>query len=565
MRMGPGDVVVGRYRIERELGRGGMGAVYLVLDQEDGDKPIALKLTAAAGHAHEAVKARFEREARIGSALGIRTGFVRALDWGELGDGRTLYMTMELVRGAKPLDLRAGTLDERLARLEAAAALVDKAHSVGVIHRDLKPANVLVDEQGTPWLADFGLAKVVGEGAVDEDELMTGLTQTGTGMGTPQFMPPEQFEDAKSVDARADVYALGVMLYQALTGQYPFDGRSAAEVLTKQLKAKRGEALAPRPRAVDPSVSIGLDGLCAEATALEREKRTSSAAIFLAALKKARGNLGRKSTRLPQDGGGATAIAPPSRPPAPAPAPVAPPAPAASAPREVEGHPYDPKTLGRRSVHLLGRVGAVAVSLSLVTCSVGMLQFMIMIGPGRPARTPPAAGETPAERAQRLAREAEGIDRVTVRGRPLPGERGETPKVRGRAEGGDAAAMLELSKRLDAGHEVDMDRQAALSWLRRATYAEHVPALLVLAQRHLTGDGVTKDDREAERYLQQAADKGSSVAEQQLEAVRQQREAEAATKRSDQEAEWQRQREEREERLRQQREEAAERARARKR
>ncbi len=565
MGMGPGDVVVGRYRIERELGRGGMGAVYMALDQEDGDKPIALKLTAAAGHAYDAVKARFEREARIGSALGIRTGFVRALDWGELGDGRTLYMTMELVRGAKPLDLRAGTLDERMARLEAAAALVERAHGVGVIHRDLKPANILVDEQGAPWLADFGLAKVVGASVVEEDEvLVTGLTQTGTGMGTPQFMPPEQFEDAKSADARADVYALGVMLYHALTGQYPFDGRSAAEVLTKQLKAKRGEALAPRPRAVDPSVSIGLDGLCAEATALEREKRTSSAAIFLAALRKARGNLGKKSARLPQDGGGATAIAPPSRPPAPAPAPR-PPAPAPAPPLlEVAGHPYDPKTLGRRSVHLLGRVGAAAVSLALVTCSVGTVQFVYATGPGRPARTP-AASETPAQRAERLARDAEGIDRVTVRGRPLPGERGETPKIRGRAEGGDAAAMVELSKRLDAGHEVDMDRQAALSWLRRATYAEHVPALLLMAQRHLTGDGVTKDDREAERYLMQAADKGSSVAAQQLEAVRQQREAEAATRRNDQEAEWQREREEREERLRRQREEAAERARARKR
>src|SRR5579883_1221878 len=190
--MKPGTKVAGRYVIEGELGRGGMGAVYLALDTKFRER-IALKVGAPTGGARRDFRERFEREARIGNKLGRVSGVVRAFDWGPIeegGDG--LYLAMDLVEGAKPLDLVTGPLDERLARLRMAARLVALVHEKGVIHRDLKPANFLQASDGTLFISDFGLAKFKGEheskGPQDQD-----LTQTGASMGTPRYMPPEQF------------------------------------------------------------------------------------------------------------------------------------------------------------------------------------------------------------------------------------------------------------------------------------------------------------------------------------------------------------------------------------
>jgi serine/threonine protein kinase len=309
-----GTLVASRYTIESELGRGGMGTVFLARDERLGER-VALKVAAASGLSHDELRGRLQREARIGSRLGKNAGFVRALDWGEL-DATQLYLVMDLVEGARTLDLVSGSLPERLGRLRAAAALVAHAHGAGVIHRDLKPANFLVGNDGQLRLADFGLAKARGE---DELEETVGLTQTGIGMGTPPYMPPEQFDDVKTVDERADVYALGVMLFLALTkGKLPFEG-SASALLQKQLRVRDGREPLPRPRDHDASIAPALDALCASAIALDRTQRLPSATALLAGID---ASLGPKLFEPPRE----APIPEPPRP-APPPRPPAPPAP----------------------------------------------------------------------------------------------------------------------------------------------------------------------------------------------------------------------------------------------
>jgi anti-anti-sigma factor len=281
-----GTTIASRYAIERLLARGGMGCVYVARDEKFGVR-VALKVSAASGDDYAGFKARVVREARIGNRLGKAKGFVRAFDWGEI-EGPALFLAMDLVPGARGLDLDTGTLAERISRLEQAARLVARAHDEGVIHRDVKPPNFLQDDGGTIWLADFGLAKVADDdGAADrgaaaklgEEE----VTQTGGTMGTPQFMSPEHFSDVKTVDERADVYALGVMLHMALTKKMPFDGSPVA-IAKKQQRMKKGLEPLPRARDLRADAPAELDALCAEAMALDRDHRTKSAAALADAL-----------------------------------------------------------------------------------------------------------------------------------------------------------------------------------------------------------------------------------------------------------------------------------------
>jgi serine/threonine-protein kinase len=279
----PGNLVASRYRVEKLIGRGGMGAVYVAQDERLGEK-VALKIAATMGAAFEDFKARFVREARLGSRLGRTEGFVRAYDWGELS-GNGLYLVMDLVEGARPLDLETGTLEEKLRRLKRACELVSFAHEKGVVHRDLKPDNFLQGRDGRLLLADFGLAKVVGETdeAGEAPERAASPTATGRSLGTPAFMPPEQFADAKRADQRADVYALGVMLHVVLTRRLPFSG-SPGEIMLAQLKVMMGQEPLPRARSLVPDVPEALDRLCARAMAVKVEERHSAVRELIAGI-----------------------------------------------------------------------------------------------------------------------------------------------------------------------------------------------------------------------------------------------------------------------------------------
>ncbi len=291
--MRQGEIVGGRYRVERRLAQGGMSAVFVATDTKF-DRPVALKVAVAEAADFDDFKARFRREALIGHMLGqFSTGFVRALDWGEAGE-RTLYMVMDLVPGARELDLISGPREVRLERLARAATLVDEVHALGIVHRDIKPANFLVSADGTIHLADFGLAKVLAA-FDDEDEEralrasqrapedgLGHLTQTGLALGTPYYMAPEQ-ASARNVDRRADVYPLGVMLYLGLTSELPFQG-NLPELLAAQQRVLAGIDPQPSPRELDASVPDELDALCRRAMQLDPARRLPSVAMFLEGL-----------------------------------------------------------------------------------------------------------------------------------------------------------------------------------------------------------------------------------------------------------------------------------------
>ncbi|HBP23732.1 MAG TPA: hypothetical protein DEA08_38880, partial [Planctomycetes bacterium] len=200
--LSPGTMIANRYLLAQVLGSGGEGLVYAGVDTQFG-AGVALKVSV---YDDAESRARLRREARIGNLLGNDIqGVVRCLEWGELPE-RGLYIVQDIVDKAVPLDLTVGPLEQRLKRLEEAAELVALVHARGVVHRDVKPANFLVDAKGALFLTDFGLAKQIGE---DEAEVEDDLTVKGRAMGTPAYMPLEQFQNARDVDYRADVYALG--------------------------------------------------------------------------------------------------------------------------------------------------------------------------------------------------------------------------------------------------------------------------------------------------------------------------------------------------------------------
>lgn len=304
--LAPGTRVASRYIVAQRIGQGGGGAVYAAVDTRFG-MPVAVKvLVSEAPEARE----RFQREARLGNRLGqASAGLVRCHDQGELAGGR-LFLVMDLVDGAQPLDVSVGPLAQRLERLDRAALLVAELHDLGIVHRDIKPSNFLLDRQGRVFLSDFGLARDL---RAPRGPGLEALTRAGDALGTPMFMAPEQFDRAGQADERADVYALGVMLFMALCGRPPFPG-DPLQVIARQLRVTQRTAPAPRPRDAAPDVHPALDALCARTLVFDPGRRTPSARLFARELRRAAAQAGAADT---DDRGPAHADASPGRSPAP--------------------------------------------------------------------------------------------------------------------------------------------------------------------------------------------------------------------------------------------------------
>ncbi len=274
---------IGPYLVERLLGRGGMGAVYLAR-HPDLPRPVAVKLLT--GISHDAV-ARFAREAQALARV-EHPGVVRVHAFEQPGDGPP-YLVTEYVEG-EPLGRRAAgeglPWQEACGLLAAVADAVAAAHARGVLHRDLKPDNVIVRPDGRPVLLDFGLARTADARS---------LTETGTLLGTPAYMAPEQAEGAKaaSLDERTDVYGLGATLFAALCGAPPFRGEGVfatiAAVMNEPPPLARLEALG-----VPPAVVAAVR----RALAKDPGARFPSAAAFAAALREAAGAASRPRRRV---------------------------------------------------------------------------------------------------------------------------------------------------------------------------------------------------------------------------------------------------------------------------
>jgi eukaryotic-like serine/threonine-protein kinase len=214
-----------RYRLEGPLGHGGMASVHLARDTEL-DRPVAIKLLAENLAGDPAFRERFLREARLAARLS-HPNVVSVYDAGETADGRP-YIVMEHVRGVTLADLtqQRGPLppDEAVALAVQASRGLAHAHAAGLVHRDVKPQNLLLREDGTLKVADFGIARAAET---------TALTQAGTVLGTAAYLSPEQAL-GEQVTAAADVYSLGAVVYELLTGRPPFEFDSLADLGAKQ-------------------------------------------------------------------------------------------------------------------------------------------------------------------------------------------------------------------------------------------------------------------------------------------------------------------------------------------
>ncbi|MDF1662207.1 MAG: serine/threonine-protein kinase [Planctomycetota bacterium] len=243
----------GKYRVRREIARGGMGAVYEVSHPKFGET-LALKVLLSRSRANERQRKRFLREVETIQRLD-HPGIIQVFDAGEIDN--IGYLTMEYVEGL-PMDevLAAGELsrDELVRIIRDLALALDHAHQFGVIHRDLKPANVLIRSQSpTPVLTDFGLAKDLLDSSV--------LSRTGTVIGTPRYLSPEQvMAEHERIDPTTDIYALGVMLYEILTGVRPFDADSV-ESLYQKIESEPPA----HPVDIHDDVPIGLAEICLKA------------------------------------------------------------------------------------------------------------------------------------------------------------------------------------------------------------------------------------------------------------------------------------------------------------
>lgn len=276
------DRMLGEYAVRQLLGRGGMGEVWEGYDP-DLDRRVAIKVILPHLSNDPTFSERLRREAKLVAAL-RQPNIVQLYDF-DVVDGQAI-MVMEYLAG--------GSLRDRLARLqnagqlialttaadllEAVAAGLDYAHARGAVHRDLKPGNILFSEEDIPIIGDFGVAKVV-----NDLSTLTTPTLVGPGsiLGTPAYMSPEQAGGGE-IDHRSDLYSLGVVLYEIVTGRLPFTGESPREILIQHL-----QHAPPSPRVFNPNISEAVEEVLLRALAKEPAARYVSAAEMVQALRRA--------------------------------------------------------------------------------------------------------------------------------------------------------------------------------------------------------------------------------------------------------------------------------------
>ncbi len=264
-------VLSGRYAIERKIARGGMADIFLAHDQVL-ERPVVIKMLLPQYAGDPAFVERFRREAKSAARLN-HTNVVSVYDWGSHGD--TFFMAMEYIEGQSLAEQLADNgrvpIDRALEIAEAAAAGLGFAHERGMVHRDVKPGNIMMTASGQVKVADFGIAR----GLDGSDS----LTQTGNVMGTAAYFSPEQAR-GEVVDERSDLYSLGVVLFEMVTGERPFTGSSPLSVAYKHV----GEA-PPTAQSINPQVPVEVDRIIATLLAKDPAHRYANAEQLQQALR----------------------------------------------------------------------------------------------------------------------------------------------------------------------------------------------------------------------------------------------------------------------------------------
>jgi TPR repeat protein len=484
---------LGKYFIRGELGRGAMGIVYEGFDPLI-ERTVAVKvLHVGPGQAALAaeLRQRFRREAQAAGRLS-HPNIVAVYDYGEIAESSSAYIAMELVQGR---DLRqlfdAGTrfpLHETGRLMAQLLAALQHAHERGVVHRDIKPGNIIVLGDGTLKVADFGIARL------DTSE----LTQTGSVLGTLSHMSPEQLR-GEPVDGRSDLYSCGVILYQLLTGERPFNG-SPAQAMQQVLHEEP-----PSPSGKVPGLPAGLDAVVRQAMAKSPHQRHADAASFAEALRLALEPAADPETTLA--------------------------APASPAARPARKAPLTRLVLACG----LGLAAAAAVGVALwpqatspgsePECAVearsGDAHCQVVMGlayrfgkGGVPKDEAQALDwlRKAANQGDRAGQYELGLMLLQGLGGPPADARGAARWFRKSAEQGEPRAQNRMGLAHENGEGVDRSDARAAEWYRKAADQGFASSLNNLGRLHLHGRGVPKDTARAAELLERAAEKGEGNA-----------------------------------------------------
>jgi serine/threonine-protein kinase len=261
---------IARYQIKAELGRGGLSTVYWAHDPHF-ERDVAVKLLSSDLLDNPTFRVRFEREAKTIAALD-HPAIVPVYDFGE--ERGQPFLVMRFMMGGSMADrIEKGPMPvQEVARLIGRLAeALDEAHTHGVIHRDLKPSNILFDQRDEPFISDFGIAKLT--------EARTKITATGGMVGTPAYMSPEQIQGTIELDGRSDIYSMGVLLYEMLTGEHPYETTTPIGMAVKHV-------FEPVPRIQDkhPEVPSAWQEIITKAMAKTRTERFQTTAELAEAL-----------------------------------------------------------------------------------------------------------------------------------------------------------------------------------------------------------------------------------------------------------------------------------------
>jgi hypothetical protein len=428
---GEAALLAGRYEILRPLGRGGMGVVYQAVDHVL-DEPVALKLLRRRDGETETSSRRFRSEIKLARRV-THKNVCRIHDYGE--DRGLAYISMQYIEGVELRQrIRAGgglPPNEACAIAGQIADGLQAIHDEGIVHRDLKAANVMIDGHGLARLMDFGIAKATGGEA---------LTATGAIVGTPEDMSPEQF-GGDPVDARTDLYALGIILYEMLTGRVPFTADTTIATLMKHLHDEP-----PLDAAAAGAMPATLVPLLRQALAKKPEDRPSSARDIADALRSA--------------GATEVAAAPPTRP-------------GGAAPHTTR------VPLPRRVTRPLVLTGAFAVVGLFAVAALWPVWKASIAEPPRPRASlsaPPAILRTEVTPSPAIA--------------PLPSPTADVP---GDCDGMNSSACADLAARYAAGSGVPKDEARAAALYDRACQGGAARGCTGLGVLHNTGGGVAKD------------------------------------------------------------------------